>query len=159
MALCVRPEQKPDQERFARCAAEFISLMSVKETEPKKTLCAQSTPGYLLMKGFFERASCPRRKTAHIHVRRPPGLQACGRAVGSLEAKSEKRKRKSDRQRQGQARGRPGAGLRRARGRADGCPAGIGSSACRQPRNRPETGRPGPGLVNCTPPVPGFPPP
>src|SRR5690606_10311631 len=61
--------------------------MSVKETEPKKTLCAQSTPGYLLIKGFFERASCPRRKTAHIHVRRPPGLQACGRAVGSLDAK------------------------------------------------------------------------
>src|SRR5690606_30223588 len=86
MALCVRPEQRQDQERFDRCAAEFISLMSVKETEPKKTLCAQSTPGCSLMKGFFERASCPRRKTAHIHVRRPPGLQACGRAVGSLAA-------------------------------------------------------------------------
>src|SRR5690606_21979254 len=88
MALCVRPEQRQDQERFDRCAAEFISLMSVKETEPKKTLCAQSTPGYSLMKGFFERASCPRRKTAHIHVRRPPGLQTCGNAVGSLDAKA-----------------------------------------------------------------------
>src|SRR5690606_41653022 len=43
---------------------------------------------YSLMKGFFERASCPRRKTAHIHVRRPPGLQTCGNAVGSLDAKA-----------------------------------------------------------------------
>src|SRR5690606_6123879 len=91
MALCVRPEQRQDQERFDRCAAEFISLMSVKETEPKKTLCVQSTPGASLMKGFFERASCPRRKTAHIHVRRPPGLQTFCGAVGSLESNAEAR--------------------------------------------------------------------
>src|SRR5690606_5894061 len=30
--------------------------------EPKKTLCAQGKPGASLMKGFFERASCPREK-------------------------------------------------------------------------------------------------
>src|SRR5690606_4646260 len=68
-------EEEPDQERFARCAAEFISLMSVKETDPKKTLCAKGKSGQSASRGFFERASCPRRKTPHIRVRRPAGLQ------------------------------------------------------------------------------------
>jgi len=70
-----RESENQDQERFDRCAAEFISLMSVKETEPKKTLCAQGKSGKSSSRGFFERASCPRRKTPHIHVRRPPGLR------------------------------------------------------------------------------------
>src|SRR5690606_26087543 len=65
-----------DQRRFARCAAEFISLMSVKEAEPRKTLCAKGKSGKSTSRGFFERASCLRRKTPHIPVRRPPGLQA-----------------------------------------------------------------------------------
>src|SRR5690606_27357936 len=102
--------RRQEQERFARCAAEFISLISVKETEPKKTLCAQSTPGCSLMKGFFERASCPRRKTAHIHVRRPPGLRKFGEAVGSLEAESQSQRQG---QGQGQVRGKPACGAPR----------------------------------------------
>src|SRR3546814_9320057 len=59
---CFVQEEYQDQERFDRCAAEFISLMSVKETNQRKRFCAHGKPGQSLVKGFFERASCPREK-------------------------------------------------------------------------------------------------
>jgi len=80
-----------NQKRFARCAGEFISLMSVKETKPKKTLCAQGKPGFSSVKGFFYKTSLSCRKTLHIPVQRPPGLQACTGAVGSPEAEMQRR--------------------------------------------------------------------
>src|SRR3546814_20533611 len=72
---CFVQEEYQDQERFDRCAAEFISLMSVKETNQRKRFCAHVKPGQSLVKGFFERASCPRDK------RRTPmsaALRVCG---------------------------------------------------------------------------------
>src|SRR3546814_19464189 len=36
--------------------------MSVKETNQKQRFCAHGKPGQSLVKGFFERASCPREK-------------------------------------------------------------------------------------------------
>src|SRR5690606_22122361 len=77
---------RQEQQRFARCAAEFISLISVKETQPKKTLCAKGKSGKSVSRGFFYGTSMSHRKTPHIHVRRPPGLQAGAGSSGSLEA-------------------------------------------------------------------------
>src|SRR3546814_6679514 len=42
---------------------DFISFDErQKKQKQRKTLCAKGKPGCLLMKGFFERASCPREK-------------------------------------------------------------------------------------------------
>ncbi|TWT20375.1 hypothetical protein FQY83_11670 [Luteimonas marina] len=51
-------------------------LISVKRNEPKKNAFpdkANLQTGSVT--GFFDTASLPWRKTPHIHVRRPPGLQ------------------------------------------------------------------------------------
>src|SRR3546814_20651596 len=72
---CFVQEEYQDQERFDRCAAEFISLMSVKETNQRKRFCAHGKPGQSLVKGFFEREYCPREK-------RPTSMCAALRVCG-----------------------------------------------------------------------------
>jgi hypothetical protein len=82
-------EKRQDQERFARCAAEFISLISVKETNQRKR-CPPYTPpaGSWSHAGIFLIGILPHRKTAHIHVRRPPGLQMSALRIDLGESKS-----------------------------------------------------------------------
>src|SRR5690606_13615832 len=50
------PSKEPDQERFVRCAAEFISLIGVKETNQRKRLVPTATGAFV---GAAEAASFP----------------------------------------------------------------------------------------------------
>src|SRR5690606_30834810 len=45
--------------------------------------------------GIFLRDILSHRKTLHIHVQRPTGLQACANAAGSSEAKTRSRKQEA----------------------------------------------------------------
>src|SRR5690606_1452071 len=82
MAFCVCASQayqpRQDQRRFDRCAAEFISFdKRQKKQNQRKTLCANSTPGHSLMKGFFYGTSCPieKRRTSMCGALRVCKLQ------------------------------------------------------------------------------------
>src|SRR3546814_12330 len=63
-------------------------LLASKETEAKKNALCQGQTGLFVDEGIFREGILPSRKTPHIHVRRPPGLQASPGSVGSLEAES-----------------------------------------------------------------------
>src|SRR3546814_1241355 len=55
--------QREMQRSNAFAFGDFISFDErQKKQKQRKTLCAKGKPGCLLMKGFFERASCPREK-------------------------------------------------------------------------------------------------
>src|SRR3546814_2209937 len=63
-------------------------LLASTETEAKKNALCQGQTGLFVDEGIFREGILPSRKTPHIHVRRPPGLQASPGSVGSLEAES-----------------------------------------------------------------------
>src|SRR5690606_17382707 len=52
------PEAKQDQQRFARCAAEFISLISVKETNQRKRCLSRANQGSHRRGDFSTRHPC-----------------------------------------------------------------------------------------------------
>jgi hypothetical protein len=67
---------KGEQERFVRCAAEFISFdKRQKKRTKEKRFPRRSSPRTSFLSGFFDSPSWLGRKTAHIPVRRPPGLR------------------------------------------------------------------------------------
>src|SRR3546814_15635179 len=63
-------------------------LLASTETEAKKNALCQGQTGLFVDEGIFREGILPSRQTPHIHVRRPPGLQASPGSVGSLEAES-----------------------------------------------------------------------
>ncbi|WP_226468088.1 hypothetical protein [Luteimonas panaciterrae] len=64
------------QKRFVRYAAEFISFdKRQKKRTKEKRFPRRSSPRVSLLSGFFDSPSWLGRKTAHIPVRRPPGLR------------------------------------------------------------------------------------
>jgi hypothetical protein len=65
-----------DQKRFVRYASEFISFdKRQKKRTKEKRFPRQVSPRASLLSGFFDSPSWLGRKTAHIPVRRPPGLR------------------------------------------------------------------------------------
>jgi len=84
------------QKSEAFAFGDFISFdKRQKKRKQRKTLPRQGKPGHSFVKGFFYKTSLSCRKTLHIHVQRPPGLQTCRTAARSSEAKSQKPKAKS----------------------------------------------------------------
>src|SRR3546814_20774101 len=63
-------------------------LLASTETEAKENALCQGQPGLFVDEGIFREGILPSRKTPHIQVRRPPGLQASPGSVGSLDAES-----------------------------------------------------------------------
>ena len=69
-------KHKCESQKLSPSATSFL-LMSVKRNGSKeKRFPVQGKPGLSLVKGFFYKTSLSCRKTLHIHVQRPPGLQA-----------------------------------------------------------------------------------
>src|SRR5690606_15157543 len=56
------PDAKQDQQRFARCATEFISLISVKETNQRRRCLSKANPGSHRRGDFSTGHPCPIEK-------------------------------------------------------------------------------------------------
>src|SRR5690606_17605928 len=70
--------------RPLRGRGHFLEKRQKSETK-ENALCQQQSRQFT-GEGIFLRDILSHRKTPHIHVRRPPGLQTCGVASGSSEA-------------------------------------------------------------------------
>src|SRR3546814_19905809 len=83
--------QREMQRSNAFAFGDFISFDErQKKHKQRKTLCAKGKPGCLMMKGFFERASCPRakRRTSMWGALRVCGLARWRRNLQKRPAKT-----------------------------------------------------------------------
>jgi hypothetical protein len=77
---------EPGTKRFA-LTREFISLISVKETNQSKRFPRQGKPVISLARGFFDSPSMARSKNGAHPVRRPMGLASLSTVLVVLQSR------------------------------------------------------------------------